>query len=444
MEAINLPKNTELEQNVLGSLLIDKNVIPFVMELLTAEVFYDLKHQRIFQSIRNMYDKHIAIDITTVAQVMQNEQSLAEVGGAYYLTKLTDSIVRTNHLNTHIQMLVELYKKRKAYMLLKQKEVEFLDIDNESLDSISSLISKLIGLQEFGNIDEKTIDQIVLSVIEKRNIVQKGELLGYNTGFIDLNQTIAGWCKPDMVVIAARPGAGKTAFMLSTAYHLAIQQMLPTAIFSLEMSSEQLVERLESIASQVPLKRLRMNNMNDYEKEVVLKADDTILQAPLYIDDTGGISIGQLRSKATILKQKYGIKIIFIDYLQLMQGQGKTNQNREQEVSTISRNIKALAKELEVPIIALSQLSRRVEERADKIPQLSDLRESGSIEQDADIVLMLMRPEYYEMKESIEIKGREYSPDGLLICKVEKNRHGITTNIPLRFIGETVTIKNYE
>ena len=187
-----------------------------------------------------------------------------------------------------------------------------------------------------------------------------------------------------------------------------------------------------------------MNNMNDYEKEVVLKADDTILQAPLYIDDTGGISIGQLRSKATILKQKYGIKIIFIDYLQLMQGQGKTNQNREQEVSTISRNIKALAKELEVPIIALSQLSRRVEERADKIPQLSDLRESGSIEQDADIVLMLMRPEYYEMKESIEIKGREYSPDGLLICKVEKNRHGITTNIPLRFIGETVTIKNYE
>ena len=444
MEAINLPKNIELEQNVLGSLLIDKNVIPFVMELLTAEVFYDLKHQRIFQSIRNMYDKHIAIDITTVAQVMHNEQSLAEVGGAYYLSKLTDSIVRTNHLNTHIQMLVELYKKRKAYMLLRQKEVEFLDIDNESLDSISSLISKLIGLQEFGNIDEKTIDQIVLSVIEKRNIVQKGELLGYNTGFIDLNHTIAGWCKPDMIVIAARPGAGKTAFMLSTAYHLAIQQMLPTAIFSLEMSSEQLVERLESIASQVPLKRLRMNNMNDYEKEVVLKADDTILQAPLYIDDTGGISIGQLRSKATILKQKYGIKIIFIDYLQLMQGQGKTNQNREQEVSTISRNIKALAKELEVPIIALSQLSRRVEERADKIPQLSDLRESGSIEQDADIVLMLMRPEYYEMKESIEIKGREYSPEGLLICKVEKNRHGITTNIPLRFIGETVTIKNYE
>lgn len=444
IEAINLPKNTELEQNVLGSLLIDKNVIPFVMELLTAEVFYDLKHQRIFQSIRDMYDKHIAIDITTVAQVMQNEHSLAEVGGAYYLSKLTDSIVRTNHLNTHIQMLVELYKKRKAYLLLRQKEVEFLDIDNESLDSISSLISKLIGLQEFGNIDEKTIDQIVLSVIEKRNIVQKGDLLGYNTGFNELNHTIAGWCKPDMVVIAARPGAGKTAFMLSTAYHLAVQQMLPTAIFSLEMSSEQLVERLESIASQVPLKRLRMNNMNDYEKDVVLKADDAILGAPLYIDDTGGITISQLRSKATILKQKYGIKIIFIDYMQLMSGQGKSNQNREQEVSTISRNIKALAKELEVPIIALSQLSRRVEERADKIPQLSDLRESGSIEQDADIVLMLMRPEYYEMKESIEIKGKEYSPEGLLICKVEKNRHGITTNIPLRFIGETVTIKNYE
>ena len=443
MEAKNLPKNIELEQNVLGSLLIDKNVIPFVIGLLKDEVFYDIKHQRIFQSIKKMYDKNLSIDITTVAQYLQTDQTLAEVGGAYYLSKLTDSIIRTDHVNTHIQMLVELYKLRQAYMLIKQTEHQFLDVDNESLELISSLNSKLLSLQEFGNIDEKTIDQVVLSVIEKRNMAQSGQLLGYKTGFDELDSTIAGWCKPDMVVVAARPGAGKTAFMLSTAYHLAIVQMLPTAIFSLEMSSEQLVERLESISSQVPLKRLRMNNLNDYEKKVLLQTDDKILQAPLYIDDTGAINIQQLRAKATIMKQKYGIKLIFIDYLQLMTGVGKSNQNREQEVSTISRGIKALAKELEVPIIALSQLSRRVEERADKIPQLSDLRESGSIEQDADIVIMLMRPEYYEMTEPVEIKGKEYSPEGLLICKVEKNRHGITTNIALRFIGETVTIQNH-
>jgi replicative DNA helicase len=443
IEATNLPKNTELEKNILGSLLIDKNALPLVIGLLNEDVFYDLKHKKIFSTIKSMFDKHIAIDITTIAQKLQGDKAMDEVGGAYYLSKLTDNIVHTNHLNTHIEMVVELYKKRQAYLTLIQKSSEFLHPDTESLDSISSLISKLLGLQEFGNIYEQTIDQIVMQVITKRDMANKGELLGFDTGFTELNSTIGGWCAPDMVVVAARPGAGKTAFMLSSVYHLAIVKSVSTAIFSLEMSSEQLVERLESISSQVPLKRLRMNILNDYEKEVVMKADDQIIQAPIYIDDTGGLNISQLRAKATILKQKYGIKVIFIDYLQLMSGQGKSNQNREQEVSTISRNIKALAKELGVPIIALSQLSRRVEERADKIPQLSDLRESGSIEQDADIVVMLMRPEYYEMQESVEIKGKEYHPNGLVICKVEKNRHGITTNIPLRFIGETITIQNH-
>ena len=443
IEATNLPKNLELEKNILGSLLIDKNALPLVIGLLNEDVFYDLKHKKIFSTIKSMFDKHISIDITTIAQKLQGDKAMDEVGGAYYLTKLTDNIVHTNHLNTHIEMVVELYKKRQAYLILIQKSSEFLHPDTESLDSISSLISKLLGLQEFGNIYEQTIDQIVMQVITKRDMANKGELLGFDTGFTELNSTIGGWCAPDMVVVAARPGAGKTAFMLSSVYHLAIVKSVSTAIFSLEMSSEQLVERLESITSQVPLKRLRMNILNDYEKEVVMKADDQIIQAPIYIDDTGGLNISQLRAKATILKQKYGIKVIFIDYLQLMSGQGKSNQNREQEVSTISRNIKALAKELGVPIIALSQLSRRVEERADKIPQLSDLRESGSIEQDSDIVIMLMRPDYYEMKETVEIRGKEYHPEGLVIAKVEKNRHGSTVNVPLRFIGETITIQNH-
>ena len=443
MEAVILPKNIELEQNILGSLLIDKNVIPLVIGMLTPEVFYDLKHQKIFKTLQEMYNSNTAIDITTVAQKMQNDKSLQEVGGAYYLSKLTDAIVRTNHLNTHIEMVVEMFKKRKAYLLLKQQVNNFLDVDNESVDLISSLNSELIKIQEFGDINEKTIEQIVLAIIEKRDMAQKGELLGFNTGFTELNHTIAGWCKPDMIIVAARPGAGKTAMMLSSIYHLAILNNVSTAIFSLEMSSEQLIERMESIVSQVPLKRLRTNNMNDYEKGVVMKADDKILQSPIYIDDTGGISIQQLRAKATVMKQKYGIKVIFIDYLQLMTANGKQNQNREQEVSTISRSLKALAKELEVPIIALSQLSRRVEERADKMPQLSDLRESGSLEQDADIVIMLMRPSYYEMTEPVNIGGTEYSCENLVICKVEKNRHGQTKNIPLRFIGETVTFENH-
>jgi replicative DNA helicase len=287
------------------------------------------------------------------------------------------------------------------------------------------------------------MEDIIMSINYTRDMAQKGSLLGFNTGFNELNNTLCGWVKPDLVIVAARPGMGKTAFMLSSIYQLACLDSVPLAVFSLEMSSEQLVERLESIGSQLPLKWLRMNTLDDKQRKVLLKTDDLLLTSPIHIEDMGGISVTQLRAKATILKQKYGIKVIFIDYLQLMSGTGKSNQNREQEVSYISRSLKALAKELEVPIIALSQLSRRVEERGDKMPQLSDLRESGSIEQDADAVIMLMRPHYYEMTEAIEIGGKEYSPSDLVVCKVEKNRHGSTKNIALRFLPETMKFEDY-
>jgi replicative DNA helicase len=391
-----------------------------------------------------MYDSNISIDLTTVAQKLSQDKEIQDVGGAFYLSKLTDNVTSTLHINTHIEIVIEMYKKREAYKVLRIAENQCLDNDSQSLDLLSDLNSQLLSIQEYGNIYEKSITDVVMAINFARDLASNGELLGFNTGFQELNQTIAGWCKPDLCIIAARPGAGKTAMMLSSVYHLAILNNVPTAIFSLEMSSEQLVERLESITSQVPLKRLRTNNLNDYERKLLLKTDDKIITAPIYIEDTGGISISQLRAKATILKQKYGIKVIFLDYLQLMSGQGKQNQNREQEVSFISRSLKALAKELEVPIIALSQLSRKVEERADKLPMLSDLRESGSIEQDADIVIMLMRPSYYEMKEPVEIGNKEYNPDDLVIVKVEKNRHGKTGNIPIRFIGETTTFEDYK
>ena len=391
-----------------------------------------------------MYDDNVSIDLSTIAQKLVNDETVKELGGAYYLSKLTDNVTGGSHINTHIDMVVELYKKREAYMLFKQTEMECLDNDSQAIDLLSSVNGKLIALQEFGNIHQKSIDDVIMTLNYARDKAQSGELLGFNTGFEEINNTLAGWCKPDLVIIAARPGMGKTAFMLSTIYHLCIVQKIPAAIFSLEMSSEQLVERLESITSMVPLKRLRMNLMDDEERKILLKSDDKILLSPLHIEDTGGIGISQLRAKATIMKQKYGIKVIFIDYLQLMSGQNKTNQNREQEVSLISRSLKSLAKELGVPIIALSQLSRKVEERADKMPQLSDLRESGSIEQDADAVIMLMRPNYYEMTNPIEIGGKEYATNDLVICKVEKNRHGSTKNIALRFLPETMTFIDYK
>lgn len=444
MEAILLPHSKELEKNILGAILLDKRVLPLVVGHLKSEIFYDLGHQKVFSTIKKMYDDNVSIDLSTIAQKLINDDTVKELGGAYYLSKLTDNVTGGSHINTHIDMVVELYKKREAYMLFKQTEMECLDNDSQAIDLLSTVNSKLIALQEFGNIHEKSIDDVIMTLNYARDKAQSGELLGFNTGFEEINNTLAGWCKPDLVIIAARPGMGKTAFMLSTIYHLCIVQKVAAAIFSLEMSSEQLVERLESITSMIPLKRLRMNLMNDEERKILLKSDDKILLSPLHIEDTGGIGISQLRAKATIMKQKYGIKVIFIDYLQLMSGQGKTNQNREQEVSLISRSLKSLAKELGVPIIALSQLSRKVEERADKMPQLSDLRESGSIEQDADAVIMLMRPNYYEMPGPIEIGGVEYPTNDLVICKVEKNRHGQTKNLALKFLPDTMTFTDYK
>jgi len=442
MDVINLPKNLELEENILGSILLDKRALPLVVNYLNEEIFYDLRHQLIFRTIKQMYDKNIQIDLSTVFQRLIDNKHSEEVG-ALYLSKITNSVVSTAHLNTHIEVVIELYKRRKLATLGRLMEVSAFDGAESTDDTLATFGKQLLGLQEFGNIYEKTIDQIIMQLNEGRDAAVSGQLLGINTGFMELNNTLCGWVDPDFVIIAARPGMGKTAFMLSSIYHIAIQGGIATAIFSLEMSSNQLVERLESISSELPLKRLRMNLLTDNEKVHLMRTDDKILTSPIYIEDMGGISVTQLRAKATILKQKYGIKIIFIDYLQLMSGTGKSNQNREQEVSYISRSLKALAKELEVPIIALSQLSRRVEERGDKMPQLSDLRESGSIEQDADAVIMLMRPGYYEQTESVEIGGKEYSPNDLVVCKVEKNRHGATKNLALRFLPETMTFQDY-
>lgn len=443
MQVLNLPKNIELEKIILGSIMMDKRSLPMVINNLKEEVFYDVKHQIVFRVIKQMYDTNISVDVSTVFQRVMDLKMGDDIS-AYYLTTLTDAIVSTSNLQTHMDMIIDLFKRRELITFGKKLSAVAANPTNETDDLFSEYGKELIKLQEFGNIYEKTIEDIILAINNARNIAQNGGLLGLDTGFNELNNTLCGWVKPDFVILAARPGAGKTAMMLSSVHKIAVQDGIPTAIFSLEMSSEQLVERLESIDSELALKRIRMNILNDGEKRHLLQTDDKILLSPLYIEDTGGISVSQLRSKATILKQKYGIKVIFIDYIQLMNGGGKSNQNREQEVSTISRSLKALAKELEVPIIALSQLSRRVEERADKMPQLSDLRESGSLEQDADVVIMLMRPSYYEMTDSVEIGGKEYGPSDLTIVKVEKNRHGTTKNLALRFRAEIMKFEDYQ
>jgi replicative DNA helicase len=443
MNVIDLPKNIELEKNILGALLMDKKSLSLVINYLNEDIFYDYKHKLVFKTIRDMYDKNIPIDLSTLYQRLADANQTEQVS-AYYLSEITNTVVSTAHLETHIELVIELYKRRMLVSLGTELMVGAANGDNATIDFMAEVSKKLIQLQEFGNIYEKMMEDIIMSINYSRDKSRQGGLLGYNTGFNELNNTLCGWVKPDLLIVAARPGMGKTAFMLSSIYQLACLDKVPLAVFSLEMSSEQLVERLESIGSELPLKWLRTNNLDDAQRKVLLKTDDLLLTSPIHIEDMGGINVSQLRAKATILKQKYGIKVIFIDYLQLMSGVGKSNQNREQEVSYISRSLKALAKELEVPIIALSQLSRRVEERGDKMPQLSDLRESGSIEQDADAVIMIMRPHYYEMTEAIEIGGKEYATNDLVICKVEKNRHGQTKNIALRFLPETMKFEDYQ
>ena len=222
MEAVLLPQNKEIEKHILGAILIDKRVLPLVIGHLKAEVFYDLTHQKVFEAIKTMYNQGVSVDISTVAQKLQSDIDIKNAGGAYYLSKLTDGVVSSRHINTHIEIIIELYKKRQAYLLLKQTEIECLDNDSQSLDLLSTVNSKLIALQEFGNIHEKTIDDVILSLNYARDKAQSGDLLGFNTGFEEINSTLAGWCKPDLVIITARPGMGKTAFMLSTIYQLRI------------------------------------------------------------------------------------------------------------------------------------------------------------------------------------------------------------------------------
>jgi replicative DNA helicase len=265
--------------------------------------------------------------------------------------------------------------------------------------------------------------------------------IGINTGYNSLNALISGWVAPDLIILAARPAQGKTAFMLNTIINV-LKQKIPVGIFSLEMSGEQLVNRLLSLDSGIAHSKLRHNHLVEEEVVRLMKSEARMEKFPLYIDDSPSLNIRDLRSKATIMKRKYGIKFLCIDYLQLMSGVDRKG-TRETEISEISRGCKIIAKELNIPVLALSQLSRAVESRNDKLPQLSDLRESGSIEQDADSVIFLMRPETYNIKE-IEIRGSTYSSDGICVVKIGKNRHGSLKTLPFKFIGDSMSFKEHE
>jgi replicative DNA helicase len=434
------PYNLELEQKILGVLMLDKTITDSIKDLI-EDYFYSSHTKIIFKAIKYLYDKGRGIDILSVTNQLIQTNDLDKIDGAYTVTKMTNDVISGHHIETWINYLQTYYLQREGINIGMELMNQSYTTDNIN-DILNSSSSKIIKAQErvFKGSD-KTMSSYLISNANERDRVRSVGFLGYDTGYYSLNKIISGWSAPDLTILAARPGQGKTAFMLNTILH-SLKRDIPVGIFSLEMSGEQLVNRLLSIESGVDYSKIRNAQLTDDEEKKICRIENIMSTYKLFIDDFPSLNIRELRSKASIMKKKYDIKILCIDYLQLMNG---TNfkSNREGEISEISRGCKIIAKELNIPVIALSQLSRAVESRPDKIPQLSDLRESGGIEQDADNVIFIMRPETYNIRE-IEVSGQTISSDGMAILKVAKNRHGSMKTFPMQYVGRLMQFINYE
>lgn len=434
-----MPYNADLESNILGALLIDKNCVPEGMKELSKEFFYLDKHQIVFESIRFLFDNFQGVDILSLTNELIKRGKLEQVGGAFEVVKLTNDVISGNHLKTWIGYLKDFFLQRRAIEIGHNLIHEGFETDSVS-DLLTGTSNEILKTQESIFVSlQKTIGDFLFALAKERDEVGRSGVLGLDTGFQILNKYVSGWVRPDLIIIAARPSQGKTAFMINSLLNC-VRNGIPVGVFSLEMSGEQIVNRILSIETGIDHARLRNAKLTELDQKTITFAENRISKFPIHIEDNPALNIRELRAKATIMKRKFGIQILFVDYLQLMSGVDR-KQNRESEIAEISRGCKIIAKELEIPVIALSQLSRAVESRPDKMPQLSDLRESGGIEQDADCVLFLMRPETYQIPE-IEFEGQTMSSRGVAIIKIAKNRHGSLTNFPLKFSGETMTFEN--
>ncbi len=433
------PQALDLEKIILGAMMIDKRGVDEVVDLLTPEVFYMSEHQEIFEAISALFQEGKPIDIYTVAEKLKARGTLKEIGGEYYLITLSNLVPTAAHIEYHARIVLQMYVKRKLIEISGYVAEKSYDETADVFDVLDEAEKKLFEVSQ-GSLKRGTelIDSVVLKVKEQLEQLAKQEgLSGIPTGFPSLDEYTSGWQKGDMVIMAARPGMGKTAFVLTMARNMAVDHKIPVAIFNLEMTSNQLIKRLFSIETSIPADKFRSGKLTDVEWNILNTRMNKIAEAPIYINDSSMLSIFDLRAQARRMKSQYDIGIIIIDYLQLMHAQTNNKSgNREQEISTISRNMKSLAKELNIPIIALSQLSRKVEERGDrgghKRPMLSDLRESGAIEQDADIVTFIYRPEYYKIENWEDDTPTQNQAEYI----IAKHRNGKIGNIRLRFDAE--------
>lgn len=442
LEPLLPPQNIELEDAVLGAILLEQDAWFPIADIFSPDLFYKEQNQIIAEAIITLKNNNEGTDILMVTTQLKKMGKLEYVGGSYYVSGLTNRIASSANIQFHARILMQEAIKREAIIsgttLIKKSfetASDCFDVIDEWEKSLTAITSKLFT--------SKSTTSLMLcnKVLEHNKLITTriNDVIGVPSGFVDIDRLMAGWQKSDLLILAARPGMGKTALALRWARHAAIAKK-PTAIFSMEMSETQLYKRLCSQETDIPLDQFTKTGMDADTVTLFNRDMEELKHAPLFIDDAGGLTIFELRNKARKLKREENIELIIIDYLQLMSGTGKEG-NREQEVSVISRGLKSLAKELDIPIIALSQLSRTVESRpgSSKIPQLSDLRDSGAIEQDADIVFFIYRPEYY----GIMYDSNNNSTIGLAKLIIAKNRHGALEEIDLKWIGSCTKFTDY-
>lgn len=424
------PHNHEAEQSVIGAIFLEPPSLITVAEIVMAEDFYRIAHQKIFQTMLNLSDHGKAIDVVTVTEELSVKKELEDVGGLSYLTEIANAVPTAANVAHYAHIVEEKALLRRLIRVAttivedgftREDEVEALLSEAEKKMMEVSSRKKAGDFTHIKDVLVKTYDNIELLH------TRKGDVTGIPTGFRDLDKVTAGFQRNDLIIVAARPSVGKTAFALNVAQNVATKTDENVAIFSLEMGAEQLVMRMLCAEGNIDAQVLRTGALQNEDWRKLTMAMGSLSNAGIFIDDTPGIRVNDIRAKCRRLKQEYGLGMIMIDYLQLIQGPGKSGENRQQEVSDISRSLKGLARELEVPVIALSQLSRGVEQRQDKRPMMSDLRESGSIEQDADIVSFLYREDYYD---------KETEDQNMIEIIIAKQRNGPTGTVKLAFVKE--------
>lgn len=432
------PQAIEFEEAVLGALMIEKDAYSLISEILRPESFYDHRHQLIYEAVRTLNLQQKPVDIITVAEHLRTMGKLEEAGGPFYITQLSGKVASSAHIEYHARIIAQKALARELITFTSTVQTKAFDETVDVDDLMQEAEGKLFEIsQQNMKKDYTQINPVINAAYDmlQKAAARSDGLSGLSSGFEKLDKMTSGWQNSDLVIIAARPAMGKTAFVLSMAKKMAVDMKIPCAMFSLEMANVQLVNRMIVNVCEIPGEKIKSGQLAPYEWVQLDSKITQLYDAPLYLDDTPALSVFELRTKARRLVREHGVKIIMIDYLQLMNASGMSFGSRQEEVSTISRSLKGLAKELNIPIIALSQLNRGVESREGidgKRPQLSDLRESGAIEQDADMVCFIHRPEYYKIYQ--DEKGRDLH--GMAEIIIAKHRNGAVGDVLLKFRGE--------